>query len=454
MPVIISVLLVFSGVSFSQDIRITFTDAANQKSASAYLVKPYGLRMDTMARGEFINGACTLKSKDFPKGLYQVSITGSAKPAFLLLGGSNIILKYERGQNGYETVFGNSETNTLLQKILAHNEQYHAERNALSQVAQSIYEFDPRYKAKTDSIRFSYDKLHEMHNEILNGFAKQTSDEYITKALIPVLKFTIFSDADKAKYDNERAFQHYEFFRHVDFSAKQLAGDNFYARKLNEYVNYFGGRSAGAKRESCELLVNAAKVSPEVQRFTVEILMETYFNMKDYETVEYLGNLATSSSCEAPRLTGELKTYVDQSSGLQPGKTAPDISLKDPAGKFQVLSLTAQAHKNTVVIFWASWCPHCLELISKLKPIYAELKARGIEIFAVSLDENNDDWVGTLAENNIGWINVSERKKWETQAATDYNVRTTPTLFLLAGDMKILGKYHSFEDLKSALRIN
>jgi len=445
---------VFPGILFSQDIQINFPDVAKKTGIYAYLAKPYGLKLDTVAKCEFINGSGILKSKDFPKGLYQFSVTGMEKPGFLLLGNSSTSMKYVLGENSrHAPIFQNSEVNTLLQDILTHNDQYHAERNMLGQAAQALYEFDTRFKTKTDSVKFAYDKLHEMHNQILDEFAGKTSDEYLKKVLIPVLKFSLFTnDADKARYDNERAFQHYEFFRHVDFSAKQLAGDHFYARKLNEYITYFGGRSTGAKQESCSLLVNATKASPEVQRFTVETLMEIYFSTKDYEMVEFISNLVNTSSCEAPRLTGDLKTYVEQSAVLQPGKTAPDISLKDPTGKFQVLSLTAQSHQKTLVFFWASWCPHCLDLVSKLKPVYPELKAKGIEIFAIALDDNFEDWVRTVGEYEIPWINVSERKKWETQAVLDYNVRSTPTIFLLSGKMTIAGKYHAFEDIMTALQ--
>ncbi len=454
--VIITWLFLTSQGVPAQNIQISFPDISAKKGVYTYLLKPYGLKMDTVARSEFINGICTVTCKGYPQGLYRLNITGIEAPVFLLLGNNNITMKYEQGKNSLqEPVFQNSPTNAVLQEILHQNEQYHAGRDTLSQAAQTIFEFDPHYKSKLDSVRIAYDNLHEEHNAILDDLARQTSDEYLLKTLIPLLKFTSYTkDADKVKYDNDRSYQHYEFFKKIDFSQKQLAGDFFYAKKLNEYISYFGGRSSTAKQESCQMLVKASKANQDVQRFTVEVLMEIYFDMKDYAMVEYIGSLVSSESCEAPRLSGELQQYVAQSAGLQPGKTAPDISMKDPSGKYQVLSLTAQAHKNTVVLFWASWCPHCLELISRLKSVYPELKARNVEIFAVSLDENNEDWVGTLAENDIGWVNVSERRKWETQAVKDYNVRSTPTLFLLAGDMKILGRYHSFEDMKSALWLN
>lgn len=434
----------------SQSIQISYPDLAKKAGVFSYLMKPRGLKMDTLTRSEFINGVAKFNCKEYPKGLYQVSVSGSGESAFLLLGNSNINLKYE---SGVAPVFENSEVNMILQKILSQNEQYHAERNRLSQIAQSFYEFDPHYKTKSDSIRIAYDRLHVQFNAILDEFDRQTPDEYISGVLIPVLKFNLFNtEADKKKYDNEKAFQHYEFFRNIDFSKEQLAGDYFFARKVNEYITYFGGRSAQAKQESCILLIEAAKPNSEVQRFVVETIMEAYFEMKDYEMVEFISTAASAASCQAPQLSGELKKFVEGAEHLQPGKKAPDISLKNVLGEYQVLSLVAKSHQYVIVFFWATWCPHCMDLISKLKGIYPELKARGIEIFAVALDDNYEEWMHVLAQYELPWINVSERKKWETQAAADYNIRTTPTLYLLSGNMTVRGRYSTFESLRLALQ--
>ncbi|MDZ4846620.1 MAG: thioredoxin family protein [Chitinophagales bacterium] len=408
--------------------------------------------MDTIAKGEFINGVCKINCKDYPKGLYQLVVIEPTKATFLLLGNSNISVRYESEKKlTPKPVFENSEPNRLLQKILIQNEQYFLKRDSLSRLGQSIYEFDVNYKGKVDSLRMEYDQLHEENNAKLDAISRQTTDEYLSGVLIPVLKFTVFNkEADKAKYDSERAFQHFEFFRNIDFSKKQLVDDYFFAQKLNEYINYFGGRSTKAKQESCAMLLRLTDANREVQKFTMATLMEAYFNTQDLEMVEYVINSGSAESCEASQFSGELKNYFENVERLIPGQTAPEISLKDPAGSIQLLSSTVKSNKYTVVFFWGSWCPHCLDILHKLKNLYPELKAKEAEVFAVALDDSYEAWVQALAQYNAGWINVSERKKWDTKAAEDYNVRATPILFLITGEMKIVGKYITIEELKSA----
>ncbi|MBC8555077.1 MAG: redoxin domain-containing protein [Candidatus Brocadiales bacterium] len=42
----------------------------------------------------------------------------------------------------------------------------------------------------------------------------------------------------------------------------------------------------------------------------------------------------------------------------------------------------------TLVLFWASWCPHCSSLLSEVKGIYEEFRDKGLEILAISIEKD------------------------------------------------------------------
>lgn len=73
--------------------------------------------------------------------------------------------------------------------------------------------------------------------------------------------------------------------------------------------------------------------------------------------------------------------------GKSASVTAPDFSLNDLTGK-QVNLRDFKGNKAVLLVFWATWCPYCVQEIPELKKINAEYKDKGLEIIAVDIKEN------------------------------------------------------------------
>jgi thiol-disulfide isomerase/thioredoxin len=101
------------------------------------------------------------------------------------------------------------------------------------------------------------------------------------------------------------------------------------------------------------------------------------------------------------------------------------------------------------VDFWASWCGPCMEEVPHLKQAYDKFHGQGLEIYGVSLDNDNDKWLGAIREHGMGWVQVSDLNGFDNLAAKDYAVQSIPSNFLIDAQGRIVAKNLRGEDLCS-----
>ena len=69
------------------------------------------------------------------------------------------------------------------------------------------------------------------------------------------------------------------------------------------------------------------------------------------------------------------------------GKTAPDFSLMNAEGE-EVQYYTETENKVSVILFWATWCPYCANLMPHLEVVYRKYRNKGLKFYAVSVFED------------------------------------------------------------------
>ena len=154
----------------------------------------------------------------------------------------------------------------------------------------------------------------------------------------------------------------------------------------------------------------------------------------------------------------QTKYLKSQASGnVRIGAPAPDIDLPGLDGKNRKLSDL----KGSVVLldFWASWCGPCRKANPHVVEVYNKYKSQGFDVFSVSLDgldsrtmkrydtpekvaqakkQSEERWAQAIKKDKLTWDNhVSDLKKWESQAAAMYGVRSIPKTFLIDKEGKI-----------------
>ena len=130
------------------------------------------------------------------------------------------------------------------------------------------------------------------------------------------------------------------------------------------------------------------------------------------------------------------------------GQKFIDIKLPSIAGGELALSDIVGKTDFVLVDFWASWCGPCMEFLPELQAFYARHKGKQLEIFGVSLDDNNEAWTGAVTAHKIEWKLVSDLKGWKCLGSRAYAVNSIPATVLIDKKGQIVGKNLSISEME------
>ena len=117
-----------------------------------------------------------------------------------------------------------------------------------------------------------------------------------------------------------------------------------------------------------------------------------------------------------------------------------DLALPDIQGDTVYLSSLRKKGYYVLLTFWASWCQQCISENLELKSLYNKYHKKGLEIYAVSLDNNKDIWVKEVHFDELPWINVSDLSYPNSEAAQKFNVKTPPVNYLFDPEGNVIAK--------------
>jgi thiol-disulfide isomerase/thioredoxin len=130
------------------------------------------------------------------------------------------------------------------------------------------------------------------------------------------------------------------------------------------------------------------------------------------------------------------------------GKVAPNLKLMDINSKPQ--ELHAIKSKITVVYFWEPACSHCKKVTPVLNGYYKKYKDKGLEVYAVYTQGEQDKWKEYIKNNELNWINVWDPTRQSLYHRL-YDIYSTPIIYVLDKDKKIIAKRIPVESLERFL---
>jgi len=131
-------------------------------------------------------------------------------------------------------------------------------------------------------------------------------------------------------------------------------------------------------------------------------------------------------------------------------QAAPEISL--PGVNDSPVSLSSFKGKVVLIDFWASWCGPCRASIPSVIKLYDKYKAKGFEVYGVSIDNKKKDWIKAIAQDKITYAQVNDKAGWYSKTAEKYGVNAIPNTFLLDKTGKIVAIDLEGEQLENKVK--
>lgn len=128
----------------------------------------------------------------------------------------------------------------------------------------------------------------------------------------------------------------------------------------------------------------------------------------------------------------------------------PEIALLDREGTSRSLNEEAQKGKVLVLNFTAYTAQESPAINLELAKIYDACKSQGMEIYQVSVDDDEFAWKQAAA--NIPWISVYNSPKNGAQTLLRYNVTNLPATFVINRNGELVERIDDITKLSSAVK--
>jgi thiol-disulfide isomerase/thioredoxin len=271
------------------------------------------------------------------------------------------------------------------------------------------------------------------------------------------------------KYDTQYVFQYYRnhYWDGISFADERLVRTPFFEQKVDKYFNELVVPQADSIIREVDNMLLQARTSSEMFQFLLVKFVQQYVNP------QYMGQDAVFvhlfekyiNAGRAPFFTPQYREFIDKRAySLMAnliGKPAAELKLIDTSGKQH--SLYDIQAPYTVVVFWDPTCGHCKEVVPKVDSIFkAKWAKMNIKIYGVKVDGSKEDWIKFIHEHDLkNWEHVYQstaQHDAETKAGLPnfrqlYDVYSTPMLYLLDKDKKILAKKLTYLQIDDVINV-
>lgn len=264
---------------------------------------------------------------------------------------------------------------------------------------------------------------------------------------------------DSIEDQTARKFAQYEYYQNHYFDVIPDPGKVMRTPVVHDYVMKFFNEVVVPQPDSINAEIDRFLLSTMANQESFRYWLVTLFN--HYQESKIMGmDAVTVHLAEKYYLSGladwvteESKTEIRKEMRfMKPnliGQPAPDMVLVDTSlSSFSVRNIPSD---YLIVFFYDPDCGVCRKKTPVLKDAYEELQAEGADVLAVCTISDIEKWKDYIQKNSLEWYNAADPKGRST-FRVDYNVRSTPQVFVLDRERKIIAKKLDVSQLLGFIR--
>lgn len=231
-----------------------------------------------------------------------------------------------------------------------------------------------------------------------------------------------------------------------DFTDTRLLNTPIYDPKLNDYFDKWLYPIPDTINSEADKILARTKNNPELFKYTLRTLSNNALKSKIMGMDEVFVHLVEQYYMKGAAHwldSAGLAWYEDRARNLSPttlGNIAPDLAMQD-IWTSKDFNLHAVKAAYTLLIIWSYDCGHCRKEIPQLDSLYrSQLKQKDVKIYSVASGGDLEEIRKFVANMGIrDWINVADFNS-NTQFKSKYDAYTTPKIYLMDRDKKLIGK--------------
>lgn len=250
---------------------------------------------------------------------------------------------------------------------------------------------------------------------------------------------------ENGQEDSVFAYQSYKqhYWDNLDPADERLLRTPLYNKRLKNYFEKVVYQHPDTIISEADKFVKLASGNKETYKYAIWYLTYKFETSKIMGYDEIFVHMVDKYYSQGhaywadSTIVASLMKRADELRQVLIGSQAQNMILIDSMGGFK--SLYAVEANYTLIMFYEISCSHCRKEIAELKSWYPD-NTFGLEIFAVCTDTSLSDWKKFLIEQKLDWIHVNGTRSVTPDYHDLYDIRVTPTLYLLDDRKKIIAK--------------
>lgn len=313
-------------------------------------------------------------------------------------------------------------------------------------------ELRARFQTLDEQVKAYQKQLQEAHaNDVLGAFVRAT-----TPVLIP--EYTPapeVKNVDSARWMWSYAYHSEHYLDNIDLASPALLRTPVVLPKVNHFLDKVLLQIPDTLNKYCDKIIERASRNPETHRYWISYLLNKYQSSEiiglDAVFVHIADHyyLAGKTPWADEEFLGRLKERVDKIRPNLLWAVAPNFTVETLTGQtFELLKDKADA---TILVFWEPSCSHCRVTIPKLDSIARKYDPKRLHVIGFMTTGDGPEWQKYVLEHKMGWwINVWDPYR-KSRFADTYDIYSTPVIYLLDKDHKIVVKRLGVEALPDIL---